>query len=145
MEKNDHCTDNNTSNRKASEEENKNKLDGKAEANKSTISNNDNTDDEYEETVMVMHLDGKYDANLLRSCILNGGYKLRTKDDGNLVVQIGHSVFNATFTETCGSDLLLPVTGNPNEGNETFDDPITSDIRLVCKKTNNPFFKDPEI
>ncbi|CEF66609.1 Hypothetical protein SRAE_2000127700 [Strongyloides ratti] len=86
---------------------------------------------------------GKYDGNLLRSCILNGNYTLRKKDDDSLVVQVGHSVFNASFSETCGSDLLFPVERDVSNYEDTFGNPLTSDIRLICKKTNNPFYKDP--
>uniref|UniRef100_A0A0N4ZKP2 ZP domain-containing protein n=1 Tax=Parastrongyloides trichosuri TaxID=131310 RepID=A0A0N4ZKP2_PARTI len=101
----------------------------------------ENDDDEYEETCMVMHLDGKYDANLLRTSVLNENYKLRKKDDGSMVVQVGHSVFNASFSTTCGSDLIFPITNSANN-DETLEKPFASDIRLTCKKTNNPLLKN---
>uniref|UniRef100_A0A1I7WU01 TFIIIC_sub6 domain-containing protein n=1 Tax=Heterorhabditis bacteriophora TaxID=37862 RepID=A0A1I7WU01_HETBA len=94
------------------------------------------TDDEWEETTLVVELNGVLDAQMVRQAVAEGHVTLRRAETDRPILQIANSLYTGKWQRTVGTDIILQAEGGQLKVVSATDKMLKTEKALLTSMNN---------
>ncbi|CAI4225818.1 unnamed protein product [Auanema sp. JU1783] len=95
------------------------------------------SEDEWEETTLVVEVNGVLDAQMVRRAVSLGQVSLRRPETDKPILQIANSLYTGKWSKTVGTDIILEASNGQLKVLSTTDTMLKTEKALLTAMPNS--------